>query len=203
MKKTNERGFSAVEILLFIVLAVLIIGLGVWVYGQRGNDTQQTSSTEAVSEQATENKSQTELITKLDDDAVVTLLNPEDIDELPEDIPESFVSYMKKELAVNNTPVDGCYTGYTVSSYSELNISGGTGPVSPDGESDNDGCYGGAAMFWYYQDGKWDALASQSLISCKKLAKTNIYSEFIEKCFINIAGDTKNNPNGSIVDAIR
>ena len=196
---------------LLLLVTVMVIGIGYYVLQQKNASDGQSVDTTLISENekpiSSEAKPQeinsSDVITALGEDNEVALTISTDLKKLPNDVPESFISYMQKKLEKNDSKSDSdCIQAYIVSTYSDLNISGRVGSIQKNGEVRND-CIGGAAMFWYYQEGKWGSLGTQALVSCEKIAKTTIYAEFMPDCAKNDRGDLADNPNGSIVDALR
>jgi len=193
MKKLHQKGFSLVEGLLIVVLIGLIAGVGFYVYRQSQDNNSSKSDTPRTAQEDSQKKNPN--ITELD--PAIELTKPSDVEKLPDSTPASFIAYLEKELS--KPPEDGCIEMISISKVSELNISGGAGAVNAETLKADEGCGGGASVYWYFQDNKWQELGLQFAISCDELAKMKIYEEFLETCVEDFEAEDINeipNPNG-------
>lgn len=206
MKRLNQKGVAVIYI---IIGVILLLGIAAFTYTwlkSKDDATKQTNSspaTEAVEtkeEIPTSNEKINTDITKLENPIMLTKVT--DLEKLPAVTPDSFKSYMKTVLQDNNPDKLNCISAYSVHNISQVNISGGIGSVASDTGVTSDSCGGGAAMFWYLKDSKWDKIGTQAMIPCSAIKLTTLYSEFVETCHGEQPDYTElPNPNGSIKDA--
>lgn len=163
--KANEKGFSVVEILIVIVVVGLlgVVGWRVWYAQHKASESQQsTVNTGQIAEKTTDIKSdspragdtlQRGEIKKI---AEIQLKVASDVDKLPSYTPESFKSYMRQNLA--NQDTHGCGNEASVSIISLTALAGGAGSSaynSADGTCQGDG----AGVVWYLDASeKWNSV---------------------------------------------
>lgn len=225
----NQKGFSLVEVLLVVVVVGLIGGIGWYVYQQRKTDEpkQQAAAItnfdecvaagnpvmESYPEQChadgqtfadtKDGPEESKNVTFVSGEQGIRIFAEGDVDKLPDQTPDSFKEYMKQKARNPKFYEGGCRDAWTVIKVSKLNVYGGLGGADKNGVS-GEGCGGGAAMFWYLQDGVWKEYATQMATMCNELAKMKIYAEFIPVCYSSTTmDDQRPNPNGSIDNALK
>jgi len=201
--KTNQRG--ALDIM-FVFLLVVLVAVGGFVgwrvldadktVSQTAANTEDGSSVPIDSNTKEANQEASDSVAILELDSPIDLTQPSDTDKLPSQTPASFIEFMKTEL--DQEPDEfNCISAYSVTRVSNVNISGSIGSVDPSTMESGDSCFGGAILIWYFMNNQWDSSGFQAVPECVEIAKTTIYSEFLQTCsdkeFNNI-----NNPNGSI-----
>lgn len=204
--KSNQKGFSVIEILLVIVVVGLIGTVGWLVYDRQNDsqDTTDTSNSQTNPENSEESQDTAEDTSSKVDTTIhevdIKLQTTDDISKLPEYTPESFKAYMLDILKDNKfyfNNIDGVntITQYQISKISQVNIVGGQVPVDKDGE----GHAGGAPAIWVLTpSGTWDRETLNGPV-CKSENGGLIYEEFVPECFTDPNTDSwTKNPNGSI-----
>ncbi len=196
--KKNQNGFSAVGILLVVVVLGLIGGTGWYVWQKQDKNDAVTKTSSQISEdkaKTQETKKETNLTTI---DVNISLKTAADISKLPSSIPESFKTYLLGKLKANTPDTLGCIVLYSVSKISAVNIKGGGAAVSATG-NDNSECIGGAPLVWVLTPaGKWDEVSLNTAV-CKSENGGLIYEEFAAECYTNPNTESLvKNPNGSV-----
>lgn len=213
----NQKGFAVIEVLLVLVIVGLIGGLGWYVYQQKdaGNeahtpqitsyDTCVAAGNPATLSEPPQCTADGQTFTRAGNTSTsivdlgelrITLTSENDLEKLPDDVPSSFVTYLKGEFrkAAAEDSETACKMSYSVKRYSNVNIDGSSGPAT-----DTEGCGSGAHTIWYLQDDQWHQVGLQGAWSCAEVAKTTIYREFLETCVDSDSAQSMvSNPNGSI-----
>lgn len=203
--KTNQKGFSIVEILIVLVVVGLLGTVGWLVYDRQKDKTESKETTTQASQESTEqtdneNDTATKKIDTTIHDVDIKMQTASDISKLPEYTPASFKAYMLDILQKNKyyySNDDGVDTiaQYQISKISQVNIVGGHVPVDKSGE----GHPGGAPAIWVLTPaGTWDRETLNGPV-CKSKNGGLIYEEFVKECYTDPNTDSwTKNPNGSI-----
>lgn len=201
--KLNQKGFGIVEVLVIILALGILVTLGWLVYDRQKTKANTTTPNTSQAEQKNNEAKNAPTTSKIDTsihDVDIRMQNIDDIDKLPDYTPASFKAYMTNVLQKNNSyhsnidDVD-VITEYRIDKISQVNISGGTVPVSKDGAVHS----GGAPAIWVLTPAKtWDQETLNGPL-CKSTNGGAIYREFAEECYTgsDLSSWTKN-PNGSI-----
>lgn len=198
MKKT-QKGFSAVEALV-IVLIVALLGFAGWfVWHSKQKDTPVSKSTTSQNSAA---KKQAASTTPAKIDTTITTVDlafrtEADLSKLPSVAPASFKAYLSEKLKANVADTSGCIEVFTISKISSVNIAGGGHSESKSGEDTS--CMGGAPRVWVLTPGgTWDDETLNGPV-CKSKNGGLVYEEFAAKCYTDKNTDSYvDNPNGSI-----
>lgn len=203
--KSNEKGFSVVEILIALAVVGLIGGAGWYVYQNKNkadNKTDNAQQTKQETSEKTDNDSAT-ATSKIDTtihEVDIKMQTAADISKLPEYTPASFKAYMldilqKNKFYHNNVDDVDTIAQYQISKISQVNIVGGQVPVDKNGE----GHAGGAPAIWVLTPaGAWDQETLNGPV-CKSKNGGLIYEEFVKECYTDPNTDSwTKNPNGSI-----
>jgi hypothetical protein len=226
LSSMNQRGFSIGQVLLVFTVLGLIGGVGYYV-SQRQNEPAITNYQECVaagnpimesypeqcaadgqtftnnlsSGNKAEDTTANGLIVDVSDKEL-QISSSADVSKLEGFVPSSFLQYAQDEMKGNQPDEAGCVRAWVIRRVSDVNIAGSVGSQTDEGTNEG-ACMGGAAAFWYIQDGQWKLYATQMMDACSVIAKTTIYSEFIPECFKS-ADDPDTvlqNPNGSLTKA--
>lgn len=201
--KTNQNGFSVVEILIVVVFIGLLGAVGWLLYDRQNNKTQsKEATTTQISQDSTEQTNgEKEITTKKVDTAIhevnISLKSEADLAKLPDYTPASFKNYLAEKLR-NNKSFDNGEAIVTetlkISKISQVNIQGGQVPTDKDGN----GYSGGAPAIWVVTPaGNWDQETLNGPVCISKNGG-KIYEEFVPTCYDDAHPDGRKNPNGSI-----
>lgn len=193
--KHNQKGFSIIELLLIIILAGALGGIGWYVWGEHSKKIASNDKPVSTSNEKKESSSdEASTVT----DVKISLKTEADISKLPDDTPASFKAFMLEKLKANTTDGDGCITVYTISKISAVNILGSAGSASASG-NDSDSCMGGAPLVWVLAPtGKWDEVSLNGP-TCKSENGGLVYEEFAADCSTGSdSSSSTKNPNGSV-----
>lgn len=190
--KRRQSGNAAI-IVLVVVTALLIIGVGIFVWQRQNNqpvevETSDETSNSAEIEEAKKTVEKTEPEPEVITEVSLTLQHVGDELKLPDVTPESFVEYMK--IRLNDFVCDFVEFpngGFNVTKISNRFVAGGIG------------CEGGAATIWYLTGIGWDELGYQSEVPCSSLVERAIPSDFLAQCYDDANPEAIiDNPNGPL-----
>lgn len=198
----------------FLIILGLIGGLGYLYYTSQAKAKEANNKVAGLEQQLSEANSKLEAANKeleianedtsrfaADElinlgDKPVEIIKQEDVDKLPEKIPQSFKQFLSGMMSVS---YEGCAVTYKIAKFSATNIGGSQGGVDSQTLQPSDKCNGyGATVTWYLQDERWQAIAGQSAPTCDVLAEAKIYSEFQAECIDSRSKEMAKNPVGSL-----
>lgn len=187
----NNKGFAPPAIVGMVLVAVVILFAGWYVYKSGKDDkpaeSAKTSESTASADQAatSESKPAPKVITEVD----LLLQKPGDGAKLPDVTPGSFVTFVEFKLSTFECDFDEFPEGgYSIQKISDEFISGSLSS-----------CGGGAAIVWYLNAEGWQELGFQSPVPCSELAATKIPSDFLAECYDDVDAESiLLNPNGPL-----
>lgn len=201
--RSNQKGFSALEVILIFVVVGLVAGIGLFVWQRQQPDdpapqTQQSAETINPVARGYE-------VT----DVNIDIVELSDFDKLPPKTPKDFVEALKEKFRKDNSDSSReCSTVFTVEKISQINVKASKGWAEVIGGKivkDSQICGGGTMSVWAFDGGNWmERVAGNDLPSCERLIEPIIYSEFLNECY-GEGSELKilENPNGSIANAPR
>lgn len=209
---TKQKGFTALETILILVL-IGVIGFVGWTVYQSNQEDEQPEEP-AASEQVEEEPNETASFLPgelLELNPPVRLSTTQDVENLPEQTPTSFKDYMRGVLSDFDTTFEAPASDVECEQYIEVNListinAGAQFRAEEAGTNQAGQCaIGGGQMIYYLADEQteqWDNLGiAHAPPTCEQLVEKEIYEEFIDTCLEN-AGDSPSNavsnPNGSI-----
>lgn len=194
MKPLNRKDISLQRLLLALLLAAALVGLGWFAWSQSSRD----NSSEVAQEHAGDRVDGEDSA-----EDVHELRTVEDIDKLTPGAPESFVRLMTDNLEKNQPDENGCITVYQVSMISTVNIRGGHYYETNDSETSDFECGSGAPNLWVLTPaGDWDWVSRNGHPPCVSENGGLIYEEYAPECLEQESGTLVKNPNGSVTSLV-
>lgn len=183
--RNNQKGFTALEIILLVIVVGLVCGAIGFVVSNVTNKKDDNASTQAkasdnsnsdkTASSTTADKKQLPELVKYPDPGV-TILSEADVSKLT-DASDSFKSFIKNEITTSksqDSPGQGCdeptYVRVNLI-YKDTFASGGAGAC------------GGAAAMWKKQDNTWTHIwGGQQGIQCSTVTQYSIPHQVVEEC---------------------
>ena len=211
MKNIGQKGFTVLETVLILAL-IGVIGFVGWSAYQLN---QEEEGSDEVAESEVNGDESDEVATLqpgelLELDSPVKLSSSADVDNLPEETPESFKDYMRSEMSDFDTTFEApnpdvdCEQYLEVDLISSINVNTQMRTVEAGTDESGACAVGGGQLIRYLDEGEdqWSEMSiAHQPPTCDELVENNIYEEFWESCLESADDDIENtvpNPNGSI-----
>lgn len=210
MKKLNQKGFGLAEGFSILIVSIIVIGTGFFVYAKVKNEETSKPSGDKTQVLKKENKdekqatapNQTLGTTIMDVD--LKFSSEADITKLPDRTPDSFKTFLLSKLKNDQVDSDGCKPVYTITKISAVNIKGGISRTVASSSGNKDNCItGGAPNLWVLApNGNWEEVSLNGPF-CKSKSGGIVYEEFAPECATSDKSFSYvKNPNGSIANLL-
>ncbi len=184
--KSNQKGFSVVEMLLAVIAITLIAGVGYFVYSQnsdKNNENSSSSASQSAAQKETETSSEeTKKVTEVKVPDLVEYAEPikiiqkSDVSKL-KDTSDEFKAFIATLVTEKPTYEDGCDNPNSITVEKVVKDEFALGGIA--------GC-GGARQIWKKTNTTWskvDGLGGQDWPACAEVVKEKAPVSIIEKCY--------------------